>query len=383
MLLGPVKTISAPQSAAERQRHIPTLDGWRAIAILLVMWHHMGTEFYTPEEYWAHSPTRFGTIGVPIFFGISGLLICKLLLEEFRSTGAISLRAFYIRRCFRILPPLFVFLFAAVILGCVSGLLEVLSSVFFFRNYVTNSAVGVYSAHLWSLSVEEHFYLLWPSVLCLLLATRRSALYTATAALGLGLWRAFDLHVHLTTRFAPVLDAPMRTDFRLDGLLWGCVAAFLLQDDSTRELVRRWLGPVVFAGVVVFFAVCVIRPMQLAAIWSAAAILVMLLATITHPQWWVSRALDLAPFRWIGRISYSLYLWQQIFLVPQWEPHALPAAQDWRWGLLLAFAAAVASYYFVERPFMRMGRRLAARSTAVARGAGLSGALVESRPPVV
>jgi peptidoglycan/LPS O-acetylase OafA/YrhL len=92
-----------------------------------------------------------GVNGVPIFFGISGLLICKLLLEEAASSGTISLSAFYLRRCFRILPPLFAFLLVAYFVGCIVRPWELVSSVFFFRNYLPDSLASGFSSHLWSL----------------------------------------------------------------------------------------------------------------------------------------------------------------------------------------------------------------------------------------
>src|SRR5690349_19617336 len=98
------------QDGSEKSRHIPTLDGWRALAILLVIAHHGGTGFYTVEaNYYNSSPLQLGTWGVPVFFGLSGLLITKLLLEEFDRTGQISLKSFYLRRLFRIQPPAIVY----------------------------------------------------------------------------------------------------------------------------------------------------------------------------------------------------------------------------------------------------------------------------------
>jgi peptidoglycan/LPS O-acetylase OafA/YrhL len=87
-------------------RRIPTLDGWRAIAILSVVAHHAAMSFYASEsDYFARSVAVYGEFGVDIFFGLSGLLITKLLLDEWRAEGSVSLRGFYIRRAFRILPP--------------------------------------------------------------------------------------------------------------------------------------------------------------------------------------------------------------------------------------------------------------------------------------
>src|SRR5579862_5032266 len=95
---------------------LPTLDGWRMVAVLIVIWGHLMTGFYPTEaQYYADSLARFGSFGVDIFFGISGFLITKLLLDEKTESGRISISAFYVRRAFRILPPCFLFLAAVVL----------------------------------------------------------------------------------------------------------------------------------------------------------------------------------------------------------------------------------------------------------------------------
>src|SRR5216683_3339276 len=128
--------IAKPDMGTDKSRHIPTLDGWRALAILLVVAHHGGTAFYRESEYYSISITRFGTWGVPVFFGLSGVLITKLLLEEFDRTGRMSLKSFYLRRAFRILPPVFVYLAAVAGLGLLASGMEAASGLFFFRNYL-------------------------------------------------------------------------------------------------------------------------------------------------------------------------------------------------------------------------------------------------------
>jgi peptidoglycan/LPS O-acetylase OafA/YrhL len=345
---------------AEQRHAIPTLDGWRAVAIALVIVHHAGTAFYASwDEYLAHAPTRFGMNGVPIFFALSGLLICKLLLEEQASTGHINLRSFYVRRCFRILPPLFAFLLVSFLVGYIVKPLELVSAVFFFRNYLPNSTAYVYSEHLWSLSVEEHFYLLWPLFLSWLVTMKRPAVYTAGLALGFGIWRFIDLHLHLTAKVLPAFDTAWRTDYHLDSLLWGCVAAFLLQDSRTRNFLTAKVNPLLFVSLLAIYVACLTLPVPMRGILIPMTIPLMLLGTLTHGGWLASRFLSLAPIRWIGRISYSLYLWQQLLFVPRWEPHVLPYLQRLPLNLALVVTLASASFYLIERPLIRVGRTLA------------------------
>src|ERR1700722_6925634 len=189
-LLARVRSRFTQQSRAEdKTRYIPTLDGWRALAILLVIAHHAGTAFYGEKEYYASSPTRFGIWGVPVFFGLSGLLITKLLLEEFDRTGAISLKGFYIRRSFRILPPVFMYIMTVAALGLLVSKTELASSFFFFRNYLPGSLGGIYTNHLWSLAVEEHFYLVWPGLL-VWIGVRRGLAAAISIAVALALWQS-------------------------------------------------------------------------------------------------------------------------------------------------------------------------------------------------
>lgn len=319
-------------SKVTSKRNIPTLDGWRALAILLVLWAHQGNAFYaTPEAYLQGGLFYFGTWGVPIFFGLSGLLITRLLLDEHAQTGRIDLKSFYIRRSFRILPPLVVYLAVVSALGLMQGGREVWSSIFFFRNYLPWQQGTWYSGHLWSLSVEEHFYLFWPALL-VWAGTKRGWIPAVGLSLACAAWR---LYMHA----AP---SDGRTEFRLDSLLLGAACAFALPS-------ARWLlaSGLLIAGILMDWQ-----------LGSALLIPVLITATMTHPEWLVSRALGWAPLRWLGRISYSLYLWQQLFLYPPWQPHpVLGLAQNFPWSLAATFTCAVASYYLVERPMIQMGQR--------------------------
>ena len=144
--------------------YLPTLDGWRAIAILMIIVVHSASAVFAPgagsENAFWFAVTRYGAKGVDVFFGISGFLICSRLLEEHEAHGTISLKGFYIRRALRILPPYAVYLVALVMLtalGAVTlGRGELLTSIFFSRNFFTapSDAAAWFTGHLWSLAVE-------------------------------------------------------------------------------------------------------------------------------------------------------------------------------------------------------------------------------------
>ena len=132
------------------KRNIPTLDGWRALAILLVTFCHAAMSIWSDDPKIV-AMTQFGALGVDVFFALSGLLITKLLLEEHKRTGGINLKAFYIRRCFRVLIPCYCYVAFVFLFSLYRNRLELLSSVLFFRNYLSAAYEGPYTRHLWSL----------------------------------------------------------------------------------------------------------------------------------------------------------------------------------------------------------------------------------------
>jgi peptidoglycan/LPS O-acetylase OafA/YrhL len=349
--LPPIDREMPAQAKAPR---LPTLDGWRAVAVLLVIWCHFGTGLWSSEDAfetgtWAH----WGNFGVDIFFGISGLLITKLLLEERDREGEISLKAFYTRRAFRILPPCLAYLAVVWMTVGFKTPWEFLSSVFFFRNYIPYALVNSTTGHLWSLSVEEHFYLLWPTLL-IWLGRRRGATGAAWLGIGIALWRVAEANNHWTEALLAV-PVHFRTDLRLDSLLWGCVAAFVLHDSAAFGKAKEaifYLGMASALTCIVFYS-------YLTGVWLPILIPCLLAGTVANPQWTASRVLANPLLVRIGKMSYSLYLWQQLFLIPGWEHRSV--LQTPPWNLLLTLACAFASYRLIEKPCMEFGRSLADR----------------------
>ncbi len=346
-----------PPSQAEQKSRIPTLDGWRALAILMVTVGHVAPRILNvPPEVLRF--TEYGPMGVEIFFGLSGLLITKLLLEERDATGQISLQAFYTRRCFRVVLPYYIFVAVLWICSAIKPGLELTSCLLFFRNYIAEDFPGPYSTHLWSLAIEEHFYLLWPPLL--ILATpkygRQVAIWTSIAC---GLWRIANLENF--PHAAGEAFRHYRTDLRIDSLLWGCVLAFVLHEQKSFETLKKRLTPVVWISLLAAFLVCVVLYSPLTKLWIPMVVPLLIAGTLTHPNWAISRLFDWEPVRWIGRLSYSLYLWQNIFLIDQqhywWRNFPL--------NLLLMAALTIFIYHFVEKPLVGIGRRLS--DAAIAR----------------
>ncbi len=307
---------------------------------------------------------HLGGLGVALFFAISGYLITTLLLEESERFGGVSLCGFYARRAFRILPAAYVYLLVLAIAGGYGWLHESLrrgelaSAAFFYSNYWPERSW--YTAHFWSLSMEEHFYLLWPALLAFL-GTRRALITTGGLLAATALWRPWSLaHMHLP------YPALQRTDMRLDAFLYAGLLAILLHGPY-RLLV---LGVLTSA----WFRAC--GALTVAATWvwmlagstlstgtlvESALLPCILVSVIYWPGSRLFRVLESAPLRWIGRISYGLYLWQQLFLKPVPGATLSTSAEVLLPRLALTFAAATLSYYLLERPLLTLGRVVSSR----------------------
>ena len=353
--------------ASTLKGYIPTLDGWRAVAIIAVMASHAGHSYSAPlgrDSFFDRISS--GTHGVNLFFAISGLLITSRLLEEWDTAGNVSLKRFYIRRGFRILPPALLYLACVALLGA-SGLLPVVREEFaaatlFYRNYLPAilgpGGAGFFTSHYWSLGVEEHFYLFWPALL--LFAGRKRALPVAiVVALLVAVWRHFEAwrEIMLYNAIQPTYFA--RSDTRIDSIMWGVVAALALSRPDVRAFIERYLSTIVMLAVAALYGAIVYRYGTRPTFWEAMIVPVIVVGTVLRPHSIVGRVLENPVMRWIGRLSYSLYLWEFFFVYYPGVPTTLGVWQTFPVNLIAAMACAAASYYLVERPLVRLGHRIA------------------------
>jgi peptidoglycan/LPS O-acetylase OafA/YrhL len=324
-----------------RLGHRPALDGLRGLAIAAVVADHY---FQLPG----------GWLGVDLFFVLSGFLITTLLLEERDQTGGISFRRFYIRRARRLLPAL-AGLLVVVLLGAPAGygLTRTLGFVAVSAGYVANLATVVHHgtlmsstpvAHLWSLSEEEQFYLVWPALLLILL--RRCTERRVGAVLGVLFVVLVCYRGALVEHGASWIRIYFSPDTHADGLVIGCLVAV-----ARRRGVRVRPWHVISAFVVIFCEFKVVSHNNFVMEYGlpvfeiAAAIAVLGAATLGGA---VSSILSWKPLAWLGTVSYSLYLWHE---PAQW---LTGWAHPWR-ALALAMPLALVSYYVIERP-LRYGR---------------------------
>jgi peptidoglycan/LPS O-acetylase OafA/YrhL len=356
-----------PVRIRERPGYLPSLDGWRAIAILGVIAVHDPTIVLRGHSLrWLQD---YGGNGVNLFFAISGVLICSRILEEESLTGRFHLKLFYIRRIFRIQPAALVYL-AVIGLLTLCGILHEHAKYWFgalllYQNFLfhpdrATEIQGFFTGHFWTLAVEEHFYLLI-SLALFIIKKHRLAIFTAAFLLvkighKIGIYYAPDALIR-------------RTYWQIQLLLLPSLAALLLREPQVRTAVVRWMKP----GWVLLLtgSACVLAGLRSAALVESIllyAFTFWVVSTMLHPLSWTTRALEWRPLRFIGRISYSIYLWHVLFfstkIGPPVSSHLLLMLSERPWKYVCAFAVATASYYLIEKPFVRMGHRLAPPATA-------------------
>jgi peptidoglycan/LPS O-acetylase OafA/YrhL len=353
-------TQHVPDGARKRSAYIPTLDGWRAIAIFWVLLGH--------SQEWSiagfsNRPLRYtADRGVQLFFALSGYLICTRLLSEERRYGSISLRSFYTRRLFRIQPAALTYLAVVSLLMLCGAMPRVWSAIaasgLMIRNFFPRTSINWQTAHFWSLAVEEHFYLFLPGFL--VLCRRYRLAIMAMLVVAFEIWRVIAMQMPSQRAFKPLIY--LRTDMVIGTILLGSVFALALWRPRISAFAKSYLYP----WIALLYTAAVFARVEFHHSRSDPALLItvyplLIAATLLHPASLLSRFLELAPLRFIGRISYSLYLWQELFFDPYVPApaHSLRSHTLFCWGA--AFACAIASYYLIETPLIRRGHRIAKR----------------------
>jgi len=322
------------------QHRIPSLDGLRAISITLVILSHLVK--------WKHLSVSvlgsYGDLGVHIFFVLSGYLITNLLLREYARTGTISLTDFYIRRAFRIFPAALVFLAIVIPIYWHEMRWYHITAALLYVANMDPTRPWIFG-HLWSLSIEEQFYLLWPFtlkrwhryrtsiLLCVMLATPvlRTACY------------AFKINGGF------IGSLPMFADQLAIGCLLAIfaprlpkISAYLAFPMMLFIIFIPWFPAT--SPLRTLFSLFLLQPIL------HVSIAGIVLHVIQVPY----RALNWMPVAWLGKVSYSLYLWQELFC----------SNASLHYGLVLALpalACACLSYYLVEQPMLRLREKLSSR----------------------
>ncbi len=338
--------------------NIPSLDGLRGVSILLViLGHARGTRDFPS---WIPSfATDHAALGVQIFFVISGYLITTLLLGEEQRTGTISLKLFYARRTIRIFPPFYLFLLVLTV-GVWSGMLQLPKyNLFFAVAYVMNftpAGIGTWvTGHLWSLSAEEQFYFAWPAALKFAGKGRALSL-AAVVAVGspLAALALYKVDHDLGIRFLGVLS---------DSIACGCVLAGIMP--WLRRQKPFWTALSARAGGLIILGIPLIdqrKHPRMHLLFIETTLNVCICYCIARyaefPQTIGGRFLNNRALVSIGRISYSTYLWQQLFL----NPNGTTLLQTFPVNVVATFFCAAISYAIVERPLSGLRKRMQPRA---------------------
>lgn len=342
------------------RQNIPSLFGLRALSILLVLTHHLTRVNGSPlaESIWKYAD--WGKQGVNMFFVISGFLITLILTWDEQARGKVSLKRFYLNRAFRILPAYFCFILGTAVLSKVGFLelsrLDWLTALTYTTNFPEKPGWGL--GHLWSLSIEEQFYLVWPLVFATLAPKGRLKVSLACVFLA-PISRMLFWGIFFSTH--EFFNWPM---FQLDGLAMGCTLGCLLTNEkwwarlqvsarSANLLMAGFLGGLL--SIILWrgqFHWLVRHAFELTA--TQLCFSGIILISVTHPREWFGRVLNSKTLVYLGTLSYSLYLWQQPFF--SWfKPHFL---STWPMNMVFAFVMALMSYYLVERPFLRLREKV-------------------------
>jgi peptidoglycan/LPS O-acetylase OafA/YrhL len=347
---------------AHSKFYIPSLDGIRTVAFVVVFLSHTGLGKVFP-----------GSFGVTIFFFLSGYLITTLLRQEYDRYGTINFKLFYLRRILRIWPPFY------LVLGLGSGLTVLnlldgkillpgfLSQFLHYANYYqifVGGGVTLGSAVYWSLAVEEHFYLLFPlfylALRKLRVSSRRQMLIFWGLCLVVLLWRCvlvYGFHV-------PELRVFCGTDTRVDSILFGCALAvsgnpILDTQDYSNKLWKYFLLPV---GIIVILFTCISRSPEFRATIrytiQGFALYPVFITAICFPNWGLFAALNLKWMRFLGILSYSLYLVHYTVICAVWKylPNLHKVLQAGI-ALLISLGLAYLIYKFIEFPLGQLRKK--------------------------
>ena len=347
----------------EAAHRIPSLDGLRAISVCLVVVSHLlwHPDFIAVRPIYAAWFSPLGHLGVRVFFVISGFLITGLLLRELDSTKHINLGKFYLRRTLRIFPPYYFFVLIIIIVQVVGWIKlapdDVLHALTYTVNYHTVNSW--YIGHAWSLSVEEQFYLLWPAVLLFVGKSR-------------GIWIAFSvialcplIRLSIWYLFPSLLryEIIYRSETVADSIAVGCVLAGAQEWLKRQRPYHKILDSRLFILVPIVIYYISLLPISSRLnllLWITVqnvGIAACIAWSVKNCSGKVGGVLNSKPMVFLGVMSYSIYLWQQPFL----NPKSSAIICRFPLNLILLGAASLASYYFIERPSLRIRQRLETR----------------------
>lgn len=342
-------------------KRIPALDGMRAISILLVLGAHLKhSDLFSsllPDYIYFD-----GALGVGVFFTISGFLITSLMLKEESNKGKINLKNFYIRRFIRLMPIYYMFLIALVVIDYFTIVnitwCQYLSSLTYTKNFFCSSWID---GHLWSLAVEEQFYLVWPLIFYFVPKKYRIKIAVVLVIIA----PIFRVYFYLTKQGSLLAFSFFS---HMDCLMIGCLIAYIyfrehkiigFLNKLPQGLVRLVAIALIFFSSLTqylllfgFFTVPFNKTVQ------SIAIGILIVSYSLQPKGWSYKFLNLKFVTYIGILSYSIYLWQQPLLVPSgFYGKENPMITVFPYSIFVIIIISVFSYEIVEKYFLKLKKR--------------------------
>lgn len=344
---------NTPEYATKKQQRIKSLDGLRAISIIFVLFAHLNNSngFISINKRYAGN---IGALGVSVFFIISGYLITKLLIDEELRNKTINLQFFYIRRAIRLSPCLILYMLTIIILNITNTLHtdpnNWIYSVTYTMNYYPDRAWEL--GHLWSLSIEEQFYLLWPILFKLHHKNRLNILKASIVI-------AVICRLVITLFFAKSSIGQMEIfPANMDGIAMGCVLGIYQNDFHKNKLYLKLISSK-------FFLILTI-PILIINLSGGYSITYIAFTTISNLLITISvdrfstinnntsfKILNNKYFSLVGKMSYSIYIWQQLFL----NKKSLEIYNKFPLSLMLTLFTASISYNFIEKNFLKLNKK--------------------------
>ncbi|MCO5259106.1 MAG: acyltransferase [Crocinitomicaceae bacterium] len=340
--------------------YIKGFNAVRAFSVLLVVLTHLDLSDWIPNTDFVMSrvwPMMSGEFGVLTFFVLSGYLITSILLHEKEKNGRISLKNFYIRRALRLFPPLILFF---VLMGIVytagymsDAVYSVLYGVFYLYNYVPRTIYFSEMGHLWSLGVEEQFYILWPLIL---LYVKKLEMVKRIGYVLIAISCVFAFVVAYYALFQNYYPTrwfiPASTS-----IIVGCLMAIL--NFTQPDKARKWaLSPYTFLLILLTYSFTLYVPpifVSLGFFFRSIAVgLVLLIIVHSQDKKWVN-VLEFKPLAYIGIISYGIYIYQGFFLRTGGGSEIW--FQKFPLNIILAVALAIVSYEFIEKPILKFKKK--------------------------
>jgi len=342
--------------------HIKSLDGIRAIAVMLVFISHAGFSKIIP-----------GGFGVTIFFFLSGFLITTLLRNEYEKKSDISLKNFYLRRVYRIFPSLYMVLLVVIALsylGVISHNMQSEAVAFQFLHLTNYYAIFVTNANfvpgtsvLWSLAVEEHFYLIFPIFFVIMIKSmsyRNIAITLAVFCVMILLWRCY-LVFELSTLQPHTYKS---TDTRIDSIMFGCIMGVFMNPVYDKDIIKSEFAKVVILVV----SLCVLlfcflyrdaefRESFRYTLQGLALFPVFYLA-VHRSEWLLFRWLNWQPIRYLGTISYTFYLFHFVSIILVRDLISDSTVALVFFGFIITFLFSSFMYFFVEKRFLLLRKKL-------------------------